>query len=326
MKTLTISIAAYNVASYLDRCLGSIARCDALNDTEILIENDGSTDNTAEIGEKYVSQYPDSFRLINKENGGYGSTINHSIEIATGKYFKQLDGDDWYDPDELSGFVNKLKTIDSDYVVSLYTTRYEDSDKKEIVDPCENVKEGTYAFADVPFAKDIPMHCLCFKTKVLKNMKQRLDTHCLYTDVELDIYPVALSETITITKNNVYQYMMGREGQSVNRKSIEKHLADHKKVMDHVIACYNAIPGDKTGQRKYVQAHLVKQMELGLRYICMADKSKENRERLKEFIIDMRTTCPDVYQLLLDSSRFSRIADKGNGLFYSILRKRAWTD
>ena len=60
----------------------------------MLVVNDGSSDRTVEIAEKYVQKYPDIFRVINKENGGHGSTINRGIEEARGTYFKVVDGDD----------------------------------------------------------------------------------------------------------------------------------------------------------------------------------------------------------------------------------------
>ena len=95
-KILTISVAAYNVENYISNTLESLL-VDDIDDIEILVEDDGGIDNTANIVKEYEEKYPNVVKLIHKENGGYGSTINKSLEIATGKYFKQLDGDDWYD-------------------------------------------------------------------------------------------------------------------------------------------------------------------------------------------------------------------------------------
>ena len=54
----------------------------------MLIINDGSTDRSAELAEEFVNRYPDTFRLINKENGGHGSAINRGIQEASGRYMK----------------------------------------------------------------------------------------------------------------------------------------------------------------------------------------------------------------------------------------------
>ena len=95
-KLLTVSIAAYNAEKTIEKCLNSFLGCKHLIDLEILVINDGSSDSTADIVSAYEKQYPYSIRLINKENGGHGSTINKGIEIATGKYFELMDGDDYF--------------------------------------------------------------------------------------------------------------------------------------------------------------------------------------------------------------------------------------
>ncbi len=88
-KVLTVSIAGYNVASTLEEALDPFFKCKTLDKIEVLIVNDGSTDRTEEIAEKYVRQSSGSIRLINKENGGWGSTLNTAIQAGHGKYFKQ---------------------------------------------------------------------------------------------------------------------------------------------------------------------------------------------------------------------------------------------
>ena len=107
-KILTISIAAYNVSETIDECLSHFVNCKRLDDLEILIINDGSTDDTTEKVKKYTDKYPNSFILINKENGGWGSTLNKGMEVATGKYFRQLDGDDYYDEKNVDLLVDYL--------------------------------------------------------------------------------------------------------------------------------------------------------------------------------------------------------------------------
>ena len=117
-KILSIVVPAYNVEKYLDQCLSSFVNTEVLRDIEILIINDGSTDRTAEIAEKYCEKYPGCFVLYNKENGGHGSGINYGIEHAKGKYFKVVDGDDWVETVNLPVFVRTLKKIDVDVIAS----------------------------------------------------------------------------------------------------------------------------------------------------------------------------------------------------------------
>ncbi len=96
-KLLTIVVPAYNVEKYIKNCLDSFIDLSVLRSLEILIVDDGSTDSTASLAHTYEQKYPYSFKVLSKENGGHGSTINYAIPRATGKYFKVVDGDDWLD-------------------------------------------------------------------------------------------------------------------------------------------------------------------------------------------------------------------------------------
>ena len=75
-KILTVSIAAYNVSNYLDEALKPFVESAYRDNLEVLIIDDGSKDNTAEIARSYQEKYPDIFKLVSKENGGWGSTLN----------------------------------------------------------------------------------------------------------------------------------------------------------------------------------------------------------------------------------------------------------
>ena len=91
-KLLTIIVPAYNVENYIRRCLGSLVT--AGNDTEIIVVNDGSSDNTENIANEYAALYPEIVRVISKQNGGHGSAINTGLQNTKGKYFYTVDADD----------------------------------------------------------------------------------------------------------------------------------------------------------------------------------------------------------------------------------------
>lgn len=87
-KILSVSIAAYNAENDIARCLDSFLNSGVEDQLELIVVNDGSTDNTSSIVAEYQGKYPDIVHLVNKENGGHGSTINTSIQIARGEYYK----------------------------------------------------------------------------------------------------------------------------------------------------------------------------------------------------------------------------------------------
>ena len=104
-KLLSVSIAAYNVEKTLEEVLEPFCNINNKELLDVMIINDGSKDSTREIALNYEKKYPEVFRLIEKENGGWGSTLNVGFREARGKYFKQLDGDDFFSPENLDDFI-----------------------------------------------------------------------------------------------------------------------------------------------------------------------------------------------------------------------------
>lgn len=96
MNSISVIVPVYNVQPYLPKCLNSLY--DQLNDTiEVILVNDGSTDNSLEICRKYAEKYPNTI-VIDKENGGLSDARNVGTEAASGEYIYYLDSDDWVAP------------------------------------------------------------------------------------------------------------------------------------------------------------------------------------------------------------------------------------
>ena len=107
MKILSVAIPCYNSQEYMGNAIESLL--EAGEDIDIIIVDDGSSDDTALIADKYAEKYPGIIRAIHKENGGHGSAVNTGIENAEGLYFKVLDSDDRLDPEVLSEVMDTLR-------------------------------------------------------------------------------------------------------------------------------------------------------------------------------------------------------------------------
>lgn len=225
MKHLTIVVPSYNTEAYIDTCLPTMIDERYIQDIEILLINDGSTDRTKEMLEKYEKQYPESIKVINKENGGHGSVINRGIQEATGRYFRVIDGDDFVDTDNLYKLVDKLKSIDSDIV---FTSLYEEiltKNKNFLRFSYSNVEEGkVYLFDDICLRIGcIPLHAINYRTSLLKNNKIRVQEKCYYEDKEYILYPIPFVKTIAYYNFPVYHYRIGVPGQSVSTEKVLKN-------------------------------------------------------------------------------------------------------
>ena len=93
-KTLTFVVPAYNMTEYLERCVMSLIAAKRNDDIEVLIVDDGSSDGTLEMAQKFEARYPGIVRAIHQENKGHGGAVNTGIAAASGMYVKVVDADD----------------------------------------------------------------------------------------------------------------------------------------------------------------------------------------------------------------------------------------
>lgn len=125
MKPLvSISVPVYNTEKYLRQCLDSLVN-QTLLDIEIIIVNDGSTDNSEAICREYAEKDP-RIKLICKENGGLASARQAALENANGKYFCACDSDDWVEPDIYERLYMQAEETNADIVMCDYWSEYPD--------------------------------------------------------------------------------------------------------------------------------------------------------------------------------------------------------
>lgn len=240
-KILTISVAAYNMESYLNRCVDSILIPDLISDIEVIIVNDGSTDNTLEIACHYQELYPDVVKIINKQNGGYGSATNSAMEAASGLYFKVLDADDWFDKSALIYFIYFLKTSNSDLIITHYSKEIEVKKASYPIrlkgieyEKIYNFRE--FCILDVIGEPRFAMHTMTYKTDILQSNNIKV-SECYYSDVDYSVYPLTYVKSLVFIDIVLYKYSIGREGQSVSSSGLIKHFDDHlfvcKKLVDY---------------------------------------------------------------------------------------------
>ena len=92
---ISVIIPIYNVEKYLEKCIQSIIN-QTYRNLEIILVDDGSTDNSGEIADKY-KKIDNRIKVIHKINGGLSDARNKECEIATGEYISFIDSDDYID-------------------------------------------------------------------------------------------------------------------------------------------------------------------------------------------------------------------------------------
>lgn len=305
-KILTVVIPAYNIEKYVDQCLGSFVEPQILKDIEVLVVNDGSSDRTVELAEKYVRNYPDTFRIIDKENGGHGSTINRGIQEAEGRYFKVVDGDDWVDGPALVKLVHFLAKTHSDYVVTRYYWVKDGTGERklEFKEPFSGVEyEKEYAFSQVSQKVFLKMHALTIRTEILRKIP-KIDEHCFYVDMEYVLFPVPYIQTVTFLQEVVYQYRIGLPSQSMNMRSMQRNEDNYTRVLNRLLAYYAILREEAVPEYclAYLEHCIGRMTATRFKIFLSFPWSREVQSRMVAFDKGLKTEYPAVYNAVINRS------------------------
>ena len=232
-KILSIIIPTYNMAALLPRCLDSLTASGVLDDLDILVVNDGSTDSSRAVAYSYAERYPQSIKVVDKKNGNYGSTINAALPLAVGEYVKVLDSDDWFDSQALAKYVAERKSLEQEVDVSVtHFLMIHEGGRTETV-KYQNYGREPYTYGKVynldkvlgdGFIRYFLMHSLTYRTQLLRDHGYRQTEGISYTDIQWSSYPFFWAGSIVFHDLVVYRYNMDREGQTMDPAVIRKSL------------------------------------------------------------------------------------------------------
>jgi len=261
-KVLSIVVPSYNAEQYLPETIPTMLAISNLDKLEIIIVNDGSKDKTLDVAQQLKNAYPDTIVIVDKENGGHGSTINAGIRVATGKYFKVVDADDWVESENLSQLISYLDSVDDDEIISPFIQVYMNTKTENLYEYSVNDQAITYQYED--FLKEIgklpSMHSITIKTSILRDNNITIDENCFYVDLEYNTFPMPYIKTISYFNKPVYRYRLGSPTQSVSIASYIKNVAMHKKVIFSLINFFNHYENNATEIEKELLKKLIKEI------------------------------------------------------------------
>lgn len=287
-KILTIVIPTYNMQDYLRRCLDSlIVPEEQMQLLEVLVVNDGSKDNSSAIAHEYQDKYPDTFRVIDKENGNYGSCVNRGLKEATGKYIKILDADDWFDNEQFSLFVEKLKKYDCDLILSPFVKVNEKlKSVQKITIPLQ--KGVILSARELSRLPNVEMHAITYRVELLRSMCYVQTEGISYTDTEWDVLPLQNVGNFVVLEESVYEYLIGREGQTINLRSVIKGQKQLEQILTRIISEYTKSKYIEVDN--FVKNKVVKTIDY-LYHIVLIYGKENDIEILKSFDDFMKHSC-----------------------------------
>lgn len=233
-KILSIVVPTYNMEALLPRCLDSfILPQNYMDQMEVVVVNDGSKDKSLEIALKYAQEYPNTYKVIDKPNGNYGSCINAALKVASGKYFRICDADDCYENNNLQKYIEFLTTTDADIVFTPYSRYKGDELSSTFVVPAElcggifSIDELKWDSSDLK--KFRAMHSMTTKRSILVDNNYFQTEGISYTDTQFIFYSCLYAKTCAFINLVMYNYYLGRDGQTMSKESmIKSHMHFYK--------------------------------------------------------------------------------------------------
>ena len=289
MKIITFAIPCYNSAAYMDRCIETLLPCG--NDVEIIIINDGSSDDTGKIADQYAAKYPDIVRAIHQENGGHGEAVNTGLKNALGHYFKVVDSDDWLDGPGISEVLLRLKTLMAgnsapDMMVCNYIYEKLNEGVSHIINYNDvfpaNQLFGWDEIRRFPLWKYLLMHSLIYRTQLLQACGLKLPKHTFYVDNIFAYQPLPAVKTIYYLDVDLYHYFIGRDDQSVNENVMIKRIDQQLRVTRIMIECHR-LPEDISSKKLncYMLSYLAIMMTICIVFLRITG-TQENRTKERD--------------------------------------------
>ena len=126
-ELISLIIPVYNVENYVEKCLESACN-QTYGNYEIILINDGSTDDSGKICQKWAAEFP-NIRYYEQENQGLGETRNRGIQYALGAYVAFMDSDDWIEEDYLESLYSKRAETEADVAIATKFFQYDEKEK-----------------------------------------------------------------------------------------------------------------------------------------------------------------------------------------------------
>lgn len=288
MLKLSIIVPVYNVSKYLAKCLDSLL-CQDLNleEYEIIVVNDGSTDNSGEIAKQYEDKNI-NIKVVRQENQGLSGARNTGIKLAKGKYIQFVDSDDYLEPNVLRTLVDKMESDNLDVLRFNYQNVNENyevyepyKEHKPYVDYRDEVCDGLTFLTERLGYACYAWQFVIKSSLLTKDYKNLFKPGIYFEDTEWTPRVLTQVKRVTSTDLMVYNYLL-RQGSITNSATVEKR----RKVLDDKLLLISSLKHqmyDKSDKRWY--EGMISATVISIMGCIVADFYKEKDKylnRLKE--------------------------------------------
>lgn len=286
---VSVIVPVYNVEKYLRKCLDSLVN-QTFSDYEVILVNDGSTDNSQNIIDEYASKYP-CIKALKKDNGGMSSARNVGLDVATGDYYAFVDSDDFVELDFLEKMYNKAIQEESDVVICDYYALNEE-EKRMIKCHMNFSPEQKREYLLSP-----PMvWSKLIKKDILK--KVRFKEGIYYEDLDICVRMIPFINRVSFVDEPLYDYYLQHSGSIMTQKTFNVHLLDIFSVLEDA---KKALQVDYLREIEYIYiTHLLRTATL--RFL--------DYPKTKEYLIKINNTMENTFPNWKENEYYNKCSTK----------------
>ena len=214
---LSVIVPVYNVEKYLEECVDSLLN-QTLQDLEIFLVDDGSTDRSGAIADRFAKEYPDRVHTLHLENGGQGRARNAALPMASGDYVGFVDSDDWIERDMYEKMLDRAEQTGADVVVCDFLEHYADG-REQTLPAC---------FQDHPLSAAGSSCNKIFRRSLIGDL--RFPEGLWYEDFYFSAVMLLRSKRTEFIPEPLYVYRRGQES-TMHNNNARKNL-DMLKIME----------------------------------------------------------------------------------------------
>ena len=299
-KILTVAVPSYNVERYLADSLASYCAGELDERLEVLVVNDGSTDDTELIANEFVKLYPQIFKVVSKPNGGHGSAINAGIQHASGKYFRVIDGDDRICTVNIPALLDALEQADDDLVIDVKREVVMDTDKSRLLElPADLPLGQSIDFDDICNRFDIEeffmIHSTNVRTDFLREHDIALLEHTFYVDYEFIVKIASHASTVRFVNLEACNYFIGNAEQSGAPANYVRRWGDHTRVTEELLRFASELDASPA-RKEFINTRVKLLVDTHYNIALIYDNDrKRSAQRAREFRSFLASNYPDFH-------------------------------
>lgn len=237
VKKVSVIVPVYNVENYLEKCLDSLVN-QSLEDIEIIVVNDGSTDDSQRIIDAFFNKYPHKIRHFYKDNGGLSDARNFALDRANGEFIGFVDSDDYVSETMFEEMYDLAKKNNAEMVVCNLQKVDEKGCVTQKLTQLPNMPERIHLEEHLSVFSDLSYFACnkLFKRSLFRDKKFKKGVH--FEDIQL--VPQLLLQCRILAHTQAYHYHYLERSDSITKTHTERGLDILRAVEDVERAFYDS--------------------------------------------------------------------------------------